>query len=339
MSKLLAIAITIFLSGCAVQSTVDELSTKGNAKLNFNQNSVKGLVNTYAFILGQEHSLEKISKEYPDLSYSVMLAEAKFNSSFPKIKLKLKRQLILALGESVFKKTETELSEQLITNLGSLVMTRDIAQSFLQQIKERAEGKIDSPFIEYMLTVEYLQFPEREYIDGYRQEFNSDGNRKSLGINLVLQVPKSWKAKEGERPHIVQKWVSQNGTGLDVLILDIRDTEAYTLTDTEVESFISTGEVKESLPSGAIYEGSGLFSLENNKGYWVEMSSIQERAGIKVYQHSSIHQLFYRGKAISLTCYTASPLEDQAGAADESYKRIKPLCQQVLNSMVLLQKY
>lgn len=305
---------------------------------NLNQNYIKGLGQAYGFVIGQEFSLERIGKEYPELYLSVMLAKAQFDSSFPDIKSKLKEQLTHSMGENLFKKTDADIKSNLKTNIGTQVITKDIAQEFLQQVKERADGKIDSPIIEYMLSVKYFSYPAGEFSDGYRQRFSSDGHKKSLGIKLVLQAPKSWKAKEGERPHILQKWVSQNGTGLEMMHLDIRDCEEYTPTDSEVETLVSSGEVKEIMPSGATYINSGLFSLEMRKGYWMEMSLVQERVGIKLYQHIRMHQLFFRGKAIGLMCQTSSAIEDKA-TADEAFKRINPLCQQVLNSLVLLQAY
>lgn len=308
------------------------------ADFNFNQNSVKGLAQSLGFVQGQEFTLERISKEYPELSLSVTLARAQFDSSFPNIKLKLRDQLTLAMGEVLFKKTEANIKSQIKTSLEVQELTKDIAQDFLEQVKERAEGNIDSPVIEYLLSVGYMRYPAGEYVGGYRQRFSSDSHRKSQGIKLVLQTPKSWKAEEGERPHIVQKWTSQNGTGLEMMHLDIRDTEGYTPTNNEVESFVAAGEVKKIVPSGATYINSGLFSLEMRKGFWMEMSLVQERVGIKLYTHSSMYQLFFRGKAIGLMCQASRPLQDKA-AADEAFRRIKPLCQKVLNSIVLLQVY
>lgn len=308
------------------------VTTVTAAELNFNQTSIKGLAQAYGFILGQDFSLERIKQEFPELAPAVALVNAQFNSSFPSIKSKLKEQLVKAMGKKLFDKTDHDLKKQLRATLGKQVITNEVAQGFLQQVKERAEGNIDSPVVEYLLAVKYLSNPAGEFLDGYRQRFNSDGHRKAHGLKLVLQVPKSWKGKEGERPHIVKKWVSQNGTGMEMIHLDIRDTEGYTPTNNEIETFVSSGEVKDTVPAGATYINSGVFSLEMRKGYWMEMAMLHERAGIHLYQHSVMYQLFFRGKAIGLMCQTMSPNEDRA-KADEAYKTTQPLCQQVLNSL------
>ncbi len=325
---ILLVAFLAYLSSSVVAAS----------ELNYNQPSIKGLARAYGFIIGQEFTLDKIKKEFPEFSVSILLAESKFNSSFPSIKAKLKEQLVGAMGKNNFIKVDGELKRQLQATTGKRVITKDIAQQFLHQVKERAKGNIDSPTLEYMLSVKYLDFPVNEFLDGYRQKFTSKGHRKAQGLEITLQLPKSWKAKEGNRPHIVQKWVSQNGTGLEIILLDIRDNEGYIPTNREIESFISSGEVRNTIPDGAYYINSGVFTLEMQKGYWIEMTMTQERAGIKVYLHNIMYHLFFRGKAIGLMCQSGRPIEDKEKTED-AYKRIKPLCQKVLNSLVLLQAY
>lgn len=304
----------------------------------FNQAYVKGISEAYGFILGQEYSLDRIVKKFPDLASSAKVAKAKFNASFPGIKTKIKDQLIKTLGKQIYEKIDLGLKRKMKENLGGEVLTKEIAYNFIQEVGERAEGRIDSPIIEYILSVKYHQNPASELIDGYEQRFSSEGHAKSEGVKLKLRLPKSWKAKEGERPHIVQKWVSKNGTGTEMILLDIRDNEGYTPTGSEIKSFVNSGEVKGVIPNGGKHIDSGVFSLEMQEGYWVEISFVQERAGIAVYQRYIMHQLFFRGKAIGLMC-SASTTTDEKAKADEAFKRIKPLCQQVLNSLVLLQAY
>jgi len=266
------------------------------------------------------------------------LADSQFNSAFPNIKVKLKEQLIKALGKEQFDKTDRKLKEQLSDTLGEQINNKEIAQNFLLQVKARSKGNIDSPVIENLLIVKYLSHPINEFYDGYRNRFNSKGHSKSQGLEIVVKLPKSWKAKEGERPHIVQKWISQNGNGLDMMLLDIRDAQGYEPKDKEIEDFVSSGEVKDSIQKGAIYLDSGIFSLEMRKGYWMEMTIEQDRAGIKLYQHGIMNQVFFRGKAIGIMCLSMSSMKER-NSADEKFKKLRPLCQQVLNSLVLLQAY
>ena len=68
------------------------------------------------------------------------------------------------------------------------------------------------------------------------------------------------------------------------------------------------------------------------------MAMPQERAGVKFYQDVLMYQIFFRGKAVGLQCIAGGP-EDEKPTINEAFKRIRPLCQQVLNSLVLPQAY
>lgn len=252
--------------------------------INFTPTSVKGIAQAYGFVLGQEFSLSRIAKEFPELSGSVELARAQFGSTFPDIRTKLETQLKNAMGKKLFQETATNLRTKLRETLGRQQLTREIATNFLEQVKARSKGEIESPVLEYMLAVKYTANPVGEFTDGYRQRYQTDDTGKSQGIKLNLQLPRSWAAKEGERPHIVKKWVSENGTGLEIILLDIRDGQGYIPTQKEIEEFVRSGEVKGTVPEGSTYVASGNFTLEMQTGYWIQMAMPIERAEMKFYQ-------------------------------------------------------
>lgn len=306
--------------------------------INFNQSSVKGITQTYGYVLGQEFSLSRINKEFPELSISVELARSKFGSSFPDIKAKLETQLKNAMGEKLFEQTASNLRKNLQEKLGSQQITRENAANFLEQVKSRSKGEIESPVLEYLLAVQYTANPVGEFADGYRQRYQTDGTGKSQGIKLKLQLPLSWLAKEGERPHIVKKWVSENGTGLEIILLDIRDGQGYNPTKKEMEEFVRSGEVKEAVPEGSTYVASGNFTLEMRTGYWLQMAMPVERAEMKFYQDVLMYQFFFQDKAVGLMCQAGGP-ETEKPKVNEAFRRIRPLCQQILNSLVLTQAY
>jgi hypothetical protein len=306
--------------------------------LNVNPTSVKGMAQAYGFVLGQEYSLSRIAKEFPELTGSVVLARAQFGSTFPDIKTKLEKQLKQAMGEKLFQETATNLRTKLRETLGRQQITREIAVNFLEQVKGRSKGEIENPIIEYLLAVKYTTNPVGEFVDGFRQRYQTDGVGKSQGIKLTLQLPRSWAAKEGERPHIVKKWQSENGTGLEMMLLVIQDGQGYNPTTKEMQNIVSSGEIRDFVPDGSTYVDSGNFSLEGQTGYWLQMTMPIERAGAKMYQEALMYQLFFRGKAIGVMCQ-AGGAENEKPKTIDAFKRIRPLCQQVLNSLVLTQAY
>ncbi|RJP31871.1 MAG: hypothetical protein C4547_15005, partial [Phycisphaerales bacterium] len=59
----------------------------------------------------------------------------------------------------------------------------------------------------------------REFIDGRRLTFSTKDHPKARGANFTIAYPSSWKAAEGERPHIVQKFVSEGGRGFEIVMI------------------------------------------------------------------------------------------------------------------------
>lgn len=309
-----------------------------SSAINFNPTSVKGMAQAYGFVLGQEYSLLRIEKEFPELTGGVELARAQFASTFPDIKAKLETQLKQAMGDKLFQDSRATLQTKLKVTLNRQQITREIAGNFLQQVKGRSKGEIESPVLEYLLTVKYSANPAGEFTDSFRQRYETDGMGKSYGLKVNLQLPRSWLGKDGERPHIVQKWVSENGTDLETILLDIRDSHGYNPTKKEMEELVRSSEAKDTVPDGSIYIASGNFTLEKLNGYWVQMFTPHERAGMKMYLNTLRYQFFFRGKAIGIMCQ-AGGAENEKFKLDNAFKRIQPLCQQVLNSVVLPQAY
>lgn len=121
-------------------------------------------------------------------------------------------------------------------------------------------------------------------------------------------------------------------------MLDIRDAEGSDPTAREIQEFVKSGEARKTLSELGKVHDVGPFSLERRAGYWGDISMTHERAGVRLYQRARMYQLFFRGKVIGIMCAVAAREgEDQKG--NESAVLIKPVCQQVVNSVVLEQVY
>ena len=309
------------------------------ATLAHSQPAIKAISTAYGFILGQEYSLARIERTYPDAALQVELARMTFNSAFPDIRKKLEAELVAALTEPKFKELRDEMHSKIGPLLTKQQLTPQLAQQFLEQVKARAKGADMEPeVLRYLLAVQYAANPVAEFGNGFRQRFRTDGTGKSQDVRLILQLPRSWLAKDGERPHIVQKWISEGGTGSTIIMLDIRDAQGYTPDRREVERFVKSGEVREIVPEGGTLHDTGTFTMEQRTGYWMDMSVKLERAGFRMYERGTMHQLFINGKAVGLLCMSYAK-ENEPRIADAAAKLNKPLCQQVLNSLVLEQAY
>jgi len=293
---------------------------------------VKGYATAYGFVLGQDFSLGKIGEKHPELASAVKLARLRFDAAFPKVKDKLDTKIKKIAGDDIYKQLQGQISSEIEKTLGDEKFTRDQAVTFLSEMEERSKGEIPPPALEYLLAAQYATAPVNEFLDGHRTRFSSKGHKKASGIDVVLQVPKSWEAGESERPHLVQNWTSRNDAVVEGIMLLVENMGA---TDKEIKAFIKSGEFKEATAGGKRLK-SGTFTIENQPGYWVEYSQLQERVGEKFYQHLRLDQFFFRGRAISLLCVVTGA-KNEKKLVDDSFSRIQPLCKQVLNSVVLPQ--
>ena len=309
------------------------------AALNHNPESVTALSKAYGFLLGQEYSLARIEKAYPAHRLHVEQARLGFGSAFPDAKAKLEKELAAALGTDKVRQLHAEMFKKVKSLLDQQALSPEIAQQFLEQVKARAKGQeIDPDVLNYLLAVRYADSPVGEFGAGFRQRYQTDGSGKSQGIKLKLQLPRSWVAKEGERPHIVQKWVSEGGTGMANILLQVRDAEGYKPSRREMDEFVRSGEIRDVVPDGARFITGGAFSQEQSVGYWMEMSMAQERAAMRMVSRGFMYVLFFRGKGVMLMCMTAGP-EDSSVKVDADSVKMRPLCQQVMNSVVFEQAY
>lgn len=307
--------------------------------VNLTSVSVKGISQAYGFLLGQEYMLSRIKKDFPELVGEATIAQLQFNAAFPEIKSKLESNLVQTLGKKAWQDMLVNLQSQLQLNIAQQVITKDMATDFLSEVKIRSKGNIESPVIEYLLAVKYEKNPSKEFSDGYRQKYQTDGLGKSQGVIVNLELPRSWVAKEGKRPHIVQKWHSENGTGTEMIMLQVRDAEGITLTKKDIDVLLNSGELKKYIPDDATYINAGKFTIETLPGYWVHYSMSMERAETNVYLESLSYQFTYRGKMILLMCQAGGDAALERSKVKDSFQRIQPLCKQVLNSIVLPQLY
>ncbi len=306
--------------------------------LNTNTLSVKGMSRAYGFVKGQDYTLSRIKEEWPEFSMQVGVAKSTFDASFPEIGTKLETQLRHAMGQDFVQQLTAKLRADFSTTLASQQLTRPAVVQFIEQVKTRAQGDIESPVLEYLLAVKYANYPVAEFTDGFRQRYATDGTGKAQGIKMKLQLPRSWASKDGERPHIVHKWISENGTGLNVFMLDVRDVGSYNPSPQDMDNFVRSGEVRGSVPPGSRYVESGTFTLESRPGYWIHMVLPTERLGSRFVMEALMYQVYFRGKAIGLLCQAGGPESDQE-QSHEAFLRIRPLCHQVANSIVLEQAY
>ena len=308
------------------------------AALNHNDNSVNGLAKSYGFVLGQELSLKRIADSFPNLRSSVEGARLGFQVTFGDVKERLEQELTQAVGAPMFADVRSQLEKQLAAQLREQRLTPELAQQFIGIVNARAKGQeVDSGILRYLLAVRYAASPASEYANGFRQRFRTDGAGKSQGVRLSLQVPRSWLEQEGERPHIVRKWVSEGGTGTSVIMLLVREMGAET-SDREIEHGVKSGATRREIAELGKIHKVETFTVERRKGVHVEFSNTEERVGSRIYIRAFQYQVHLKTKAIVIMCSTFA-MEQNTAQVNAAATLLDPVCKQVVNSLVLDQVY
>ena len=304
---------------------------------NYNRSSIQGLAGSYGFVKGQKRTLLRIAREHRDLDLAVKLARMRFSSAFPNIEARLRVHLKEAFGEH-FAEFERIQNRQMAELLDGQAISRDSAVGFIEMVAERAKGEIESPILEHLLAVTYEERPHNEMIDGFVQRYETDGKDKSKGIRLQVRIPRSWLQQEGERPNIVQKWTSVNGSGLEDIMLGMRDIgEEEELDLTQLEEYVRSGEVR-AIAEGGEFIDAGVIIIEGRPGFWLDHSMQRKRMGTEMYIRQRMYHITFRGKAIQVACQAVDTAK-HADQADQRAERIWPLCDQVANSIMLVDAY
>lgn len=302
------------------------------------EGAMVGLSKAYGYLLGQDYTLARIAQQYPTLQAPVRSAELNFSITYGStIMDKLIAEMTDGIGSNKFRQVASRMNASIENQINSTPLSHQVAVDFIAEVNSRARGEVDGSILPYLSAAKYKDQPASEFSAKMRQRFNTEGHPKSLGLNLLLDLPVSWVAAEGERPHIVQKWQSMAGFGQQMITLDIRSTGSE-ISKQDIKGLIDGGELRTLAPPGSYFISGGAQTVESLPGYWFDYSTTAERAGSKVYQIGRINTFFILDKAFSINCMTTVEWRKKA-QADQDFPKIKALCPMVVNSVVLKDLY
>lgn len=302
---------------------------------------VKDIVHTISFRMGQESTLNMIRNRFPSLSTEGRIAEAKFNSEYKSAYDNIER--ILDNELSSWGNIKGEIRNNSIKYLDYSNVTRQDAKDFLDKVENRASGNLESPVLETLLMFhpKYIESPRLLFTDDYTKEFRSKGMKKAKGVDLAIEYPSSWKAKEGRRPNVVQNFISDNGYGLDMALIIIKSFPE------EISGELSNDDIL--LLSGEnIWEGfsSGLNTLEegevfiaNRPAIWGEFSGSINRTGIELDMHGLGFAMIDGENMIQLMFMSSQEKQKTKTNIKDKFRHSAQTFQMIINSVDFFDKY
>ncbi len=300
------------------------------------------LAETFGYYKSQTLSLDRIKQEFPALAPDAMRAQIAFDRVFKGAVENIDREIQQMFGAG-WSEAAGRLENALSKSVRSSKLDNASAKSFIQAVNAHAKGDMESPVLQTLLSrvPEFRENPQAEFTRGYTAIYRSHDHTKAKGVDFQIQYPQSWVAKEGVRPNVVQLITSENGRGLDNIILMVRDTQLppnYKVSAAEVEDLFSESGLKSMLPGQASFVSSQRVTLDSQKGGMVIYDMEVERVALNGHMRTISFFTLYKNKLIIIQGSTFSTRRDQAALTDR-FKKLQPLFMLVANSFVLQSQY
>lgn len=178
-----------------------------------------------------------------------------------------------------------------------------------------------------------------EFTNRQKTKFSTEKHAKAKGLNMTISYPNSWAAKEGDRPNILQKFVSNGGTGTELFMILTKSLPGgATLSDEEAKDLFTEESLKEFVPEGSNFLSARPTKIEGVPAGILEFSKRAERAGM-VIDMQTISYIFFSGSTmVQIQCQVGS-LPGGKVTAKGRMEEMSPLFTLIANSVVLPDKW
>lgn len=304
---------------------------------------IKDASRAWGFVSGQKYSLNQVQKKYPDLKQNSVNAEKEFLAIFGDSLEEIERYMTQHLKQN-WTVVKSEIKDNIDLSFQNQQYSRKDAAAFLKQVKDRAKGiGIETPSYETLLMFKpaYQKNPHEEFLHGFKYRYKSDGSGKAKGVRFHIDIPATWKAAEGDRPNIVQKFRNKNGHGMAHIMFMVRkisDNENDPEINVEIQSLLLDGNISEFVPDGYKLVSGGKLMLEGQPGYWLKLKASEKRLRYTIDMEMLTYSIFFKNFNIQIHGQIATSLNGEA-VNDGDIKKYESLFDQVANSLVLQDVY
>lgn len=178
-----------------------------------------------------------------------------------------------------------------------------------------------------------------DFASGNVERFSTKDHPKSSGVVLSLKYPKGWAAKEGERPHIVQKFTAEGGKVMTTMLFRPLPLPPGLPKGSKpprhvVESWFTPEAMKETLPAEAKFISAKSTKIDGLPAGIVEYDIRMESAGL-VLESRVIEFLFVsETTSVQIAC-SVSANELQKDSLPQLMAEYMPVFTLIVNSIVV----
>lgn len=312
------------------------------AEVKLSNGSLKNISKAYGFYLGQRKSLGYIKTVYPSLRKKAAITELRFDSTFGSAV----REMDKVMTSKLAGKWE-QLKKQMLPSTYEADYLQGVtfleAEAFLEQVNQRSKGEIPEDILRVFLifTPRYNKMPELEFAEGWKYKFVSNGSGKAKNVPFTINIPKSWLAKEADRPNIVQKFVSEGGYGFEQIMVMVKDTGLKPndyITRNEIQSMVANDELVTMLPANSRLINGGELNLSGYPGYWVHFTNTTQVGRQTAEAEMIVYGIFPEDKYVSIQGYVPTSTNGVA-LNTKGFEHFEKLFDLVASSFILPNKY
>ena len=181
----------------------------------------------------------------------------------------------------------------------------------------------------------------REFIDGHRYTFSTKDHPKAKGVHFTIALPNSWAAAEGDRPNIVQKFVSEGGRGFESVMITTKDLPlppGTVITEQDKRDLFVPSELRGMLPPGATFIDALATKIEGTPAGLLEYKMRMDRVGMSLVMYTRSLYFLSGNTLVIVQCATGGFASSEDDVARRS-AAFKPLFTLILNSVIFPDKW
>lgn len=326
-----------------------------------NSKLLKYFNQTYGFLCGQNYTLLRIQEKFHDLSHQAACARLNFHTLFGSAAKNLEKTLG-QVYESNWPKLKAKTKQQVRDILSKTEFTEELASKFIGLVNDRGKGEVAAPFLQVLLMCdpEFQQNPAEEVIMGFKQIFRTKEHPKAKGLDLQIEYPKSWSAREGHRPNVIQFFKSGYGQGFSSVLIMSKNiqTEAgsgFTLEDLSqlntlrgakrlASQVFSTANLKKIAFNMGMRNARDISTkrvvLDRWPGAMLDLVGERKRLDYVLTIYNRTYFVLYKNHLISLQCQVGKlPYEEKTITFEKRIQRYTPLFHLIANSLVIQSQY
>jgi hypothetical protein len=169
------------------------------------------------------------------------------------------------------------------------------------------------------------------------KKFSTAGHAKAKGVDLTIKYPADWKAEEGDRPNVVQKFVNPSSTAL--VMIGTKTLPGETPSKEEVAELLADREsvVQMVSPNSKVLDFK-FTKLEGEPAAIVESLDSRERAGIQV-NSQVVCLIFFRGNTMVLVHGMVGGPNSDSATVSKNFESHRGLFTLMFSSIVFNDKW